>query len=253
MMVIRTAVAFAVLALLVLGCTDKASRSYVACVQADVAGDAGAAMTACADAVATDPDSVSGKAATARLKDLRSTQSKMADDATKAAPHAQARATVATPQADADKTSLCTDLEAWLPPMIAKARDLDGLWLTFTQGNKAAGDPGALWNHWAAMAEDTKTKGKQTRDDSATLKRHKIVDGEAPHLKALVEAYDILANQYLMTSDALSDQKTPKGFPRYAYVGKDIPPMKMATQNVADDVRAMQEARVNTYDIKLGT
>jgi hypothetical protein len=53
------------------GCTDKAAADYAQCVQSDSAGDLSGAWTACQSAVQADPNSTSGKAAAAKLVDLR--------------------------------------------------------------------------------------------------------------------------------------------------------------------------------------
>lgn len=58
-------VAFAV------GCKDKAQPDYAACLQADTAGDVKKAWDSCNAAVAADPNSTSGKAAAAKLTEMK--------------------------------------------------------------------------------------------------------------------------------------------------------------------------------------
>jgi len=56
---------------LAVACTDKAEPDYAKCVQADTAGDVQAAWMACNDAISADPNSTSGKAATAKLTAMK--------------------------------------------------------------------------------------------------------------------------------------------------------------------------------------
>ena len=64
------------------GCKDKAKEPYAKCVQLDVAGDVKGAWDACNAAVAADPNSTSGKAATAKLAGMKAKYQawKKADD-----------------------------------------------------------------------------------------------------------------------------------------------------------------------------
>ena len=85
------------------GCEDKAKPDYVKCVQADTAGDAVAAWTACNAAVAADPNSTSGKEAAKRLDEKILDELKPKYDAWKADQDAKAAAAAqAAAQARAD-------------------------------------------------------------------------------------------------------------------------------------------------------
>jgi hypothetical protein len=52
-------------------CADKAKSDYTRCVQLDVQGDVGGAWDACNSAVAADPTSKSGRAAAAKLAEMK--------------------------------------------------------------------------------------------------------------------------------------------------------------------------------------
>jgi len=60
-----------VLSMLFVACKDKAEPDYAACVQAEAKGDIEKAWNYCNDAVGADPTSTSGKAATAKLAELK--------------------------------------------------------------------------------------------------------------------------------------------------------------------------------------
>ena len=68
------------------GCTDKAALDYAQCVQFDIAGDAGAAMAACSAAMAADPNSTSGKAASARVAEIKAKEAAFQKAEAEAAP-----------------------------------------------------------------------------------------------------------------------------------------------------------------------
>jgi len=67
----RWAGAAGMLAMLSTGCADRAEPKYAECVKLDASGDTLAAWQACQDAVTADPNSKSGKAAAAMLKDMK--------------------------------------------------------------------------------------------------------------------------------------------------------------------------------------
>lgn len=77
---------------LLIGCKDKAKDPYAKCLQLDAASDIKGAWEACNAAVAADPTSTSGKAATAKLTELKPKYDawKQADEA-KQAKEAEAR------------------------------------------------------------------------------------------------------------------------------------------------------------------
>ncbi len=86
-----------VLMLGIIGCKDKAEPAYADCVQLEAKNDVIAVEGACNRAIAADPNSTSGKAAAAKVKELapavekvRAEQAKAAEEARHAA--AQARA-----------------------------------------------------------------------------------------------------------------------------------------------------------------
>ncbi len=78
--------------LVVAGCGDKAEADFAHCVAADAKADFSTAAKACEAAIAADPNSTSGKAAAAKLKDIQVSVDKANKKATaQAAAEADAR------------------------------------------------------------------------------------------------------------------------------------------------------------------
>jgi hypothetical protein len=78
----RSSVSLLVVAILCLpaACVDKAQPDYAKCVQADTAGDFQRAWDACKRAIATDPESTSGRAAAAKLAEPKFVAWKKSED-----------------------------------------------------------------------------------------------------------------------------------------------------------------------------
>ena len=84
------------------GCKDKAEPDYKKCVEAEAKGDILAAESTCNGAVAADPNSTSGKAADAKLKEMKSAIGKAkAEKATRDAEEAAKRAAEAAAREEA--------------------------------------------------------------------------------------------------------------------------------------------------------
>jgi len=102
----RTRIILGAALLIMVGCEDKAQPDYAKCVQADTAADIEGAWTACNAAIADDPNSKSGKAAAAKLAEMKPKY-----DAWKADRDAKAAAAAAA-QAKADEARRQAEAEA---------------------------------------------------------------------------------------------------------------------------------------------
>jgi len=237
---------------LLVSCSDKAKPDFDKCVEADTAGALQPASDACTAAVSADPTSVSGKAAAEKLVTLKvklaekakadeeARAKAQAEAAAKAKVDAEAKAVAdakAKVDADAKRASICADLETWLPPMSTKARDLDGIFARFTSSTRAAGAT-EWWDLWDKLSKEAATNGKETRQQQATLKDHGALNGEGPILKDILRGYDVLAHMYEMYSESLADTKTPKGYPKLMYIGKDLPKLTKTTDAAVENARA---------------
>lgn len=96
------------LSTLLIGCKDKAKEPYAKCLQLDAASDVRGAWEACNAAVAADPTSTSGKAATAKLAEMKPKYDawKQADD------EKQAKAAEEKRKADEESAKAAREAEA---------------------------------------------------------------------------------------------------------------------------------------------
>jgi hypothetical protein len=113
---------FGVVFIMLTACSDKAQPDYAKCVQADTTGDLAGAVKACSDAIGADPNSTSGKAAAAKLAEIKpkydawkadqdakaaaAAEAKRAADAVQAKAQAEARAAQAKAEAEARQAAV---------------------------------------------------------------------------------------------------------------------------------------------------
>jgi hypothetical protein len=102
-----TCVFYVALALgLATACADKAQPDYARCVQADTSGDLDAAWKACNDAIGADPASASGKAAAAKMAEMKPKYDKWREEqAQKAEAAAKIERAAAIERAQADEVA----------------------------------------------------------------------------------------------------------------------------------------------------
>lgn len=109
MQVGRTWMVFSLTLVLLAACTDKAQPGYAACILAETSGDLAGALKACGEAVAADPTSSSGKAATAKLTELKAKADKMKADTDA---KAQAKVPADAPVQAKEGSSICSNIDA---------------------------------------------------------------------------------------------------------------------------------------------
>ena len=96
---------------LTIACTDRAQPDYAKCLQADTASDVKSAWDSCNAAIGDDPNSTSGKAAAAKLVEMKPKYDKLKADedakaAAAAAAQAQAQAAAAEQQRQAQAAAM---------------------------------------------------------------------------------------------------------------------------------------------------
>ncbi len=204
-----------VVTIVTVGC-DKAKADFEECEKLEADGKLVEAAKACAKALKADPDSESGKAAKAKLGEVKKQERAALLESKE--PSDWEKLTKKYPESsEAEKAheklkrhaSICADLPTWMDRLDAEGKELSKVFSKYRARNKKASGAVELMKVAEGLSKECAAKATLVRQVETELDGHKTLEGEEAILSeasgafgAVADIYDRYSNYFKAGSEA---------------------------------------------------